>query len=128
MGSQSEILINNHKRNQVHCINIKIEDHILKYKEYPKQYQSRYQLGDFQSHPRSKDKTSAKNKTSIKIVFQVFLLQSLCPLYNKFFRVFITKANNCLSSFYATKAKNKPSSPLTIEHLGLNAFNHSFLQ
>ena len=82
-------MINNQKHNQVHYINIKIEDHILKYKEYPKQYQSRYQLGDFQSHPISKDKTSARNKTSIKIVFQVFLHQSLHPLFTISFSEFL---------------------------------------
>ena len=59
---QSEILINKHKHNKVYCINIKIEDHILKYRVYPKPYESWYQLGDFQLHPISKDQTSVRKQ------------------------------------------------------------------
>ena len=85
---------------------LKIEDYILKYKEYPKQYQSRYQLGDFQSHPRSKDKTLAKNKTSIKIIFQVSLLQSLHPLLIKITSLYNTTSlsiqfsHKCYMQYY----------------------------
>ena len=40
-------IINKHKHNTTYCINIKIEDHILKYRVYPKQYQSWYQTWRF---------------------------------------------------------------------------------
>ena len=112
---QSEILINKHKHNKVYCINIKIEDHILKYKEYPKQYQSWYQLGDFQSHPISKDQTSARNKTSIKIIYRV-CFSSVTPSpqrntteYSENKVLHLHRSTLSGSSVYRTEKKKLPS-------------------
>ena len=71
-------IINKHKHNKAYCINIKIEDHILKYRVYPKQYQSWYQLEDFQLHPISKDKTSVRKQNQHQNISQV-CLSSVTP-------------------------------------------------